>query len=77
MSPEKKAQVVAFIQRDIGGFVDAMESASSMPAFKQWVKAEALYSRQRKVAKAVDELGLDISPASTATLHEHDIPAEG
>ena len=77
MSPEKKAQVRAFIHKNIDTFIDELESATSMSTFKQWVKAEALYSRQRKVAKAVDELGLDISPASTATLHEHDIPAEG
>ena len=77
MSPEKKAQIRAWLHKNIDMFIDELEAATSMSSFKQWVKDEALHERQRKVARTVDELGLNISPASTATLHEHDLPDGG
>ena len=72
ISPVLRQMIRAFIMNNMNMFIDKALESTSMSEFKSWVKDEALYFRQRQVAQHVDELGLDISEESNATLHEHD-----
>ena len=73
ISPVLRQTIRAFIMNNMNEFIDKALESTSMSEFKAWVKDEALYYRQRRVAAEIDELGLDISAESAAVLHEHDV----
>ncbi len=66
-----RAIVRTYVQNNTNEFIDKLEAATSMVQFKQWVVDEARQDKQRKIAKQVDELGLELSEESTGILHEY------